>query len=86
MTLSLPSALAAATNASMPPHAVAELAVLAVDSLQDADPLLGELPHAATTRNATAARPRRRVKLPNFMLRSPPKPGPVAPQPDRQGQ
>src|SRR5256714_3940464 len=67
MMFSLPSALAAATRASMPPQAVADIAVLAVDSLHDAEVLFDELPHAATMKVATTARPRRREKLPKFI-------------------
>src|SRR2546423_10348353 len=57
----------------MPPHAVADVAVLAVDSPHEAELLLGELPQAATVKIATTARPRWRVSLPNFILRSPPR-------------
>jgi len=44
---------------------------LAVDSLHDAEPLLFELPQAATTKTATTASARWRHRLPNFMLRLP---------------
>src|SRR5450759_1522993 len=68
MTLSCPSALAAATRASMPPQAEAESAVLAVDSLQEADPPPDEPPQAATSTNAITARPSWRTGLLHFML------------------
>src|SRR5205814_4267482 len=67
MMFNFPSALAAATRASMPPQAVADVAVLAVDSLHEADVLLDVPPHAATMKVATTARPRRREKLPKFI-------------------
>src|SRR2546429_7186469 len=54
----------------MPPQSAADLAVFA--ALQLAAPPPPVLPHAATTKTATTARPRWRVKLPNFILRSPP--------------
>src|SRR5690348_2734537 len=69
MTFSLPSALAAVTSASMPPQAEAEVAVLAL--VQLAVPV-DVLPQAVATTKATTARPRWRVRLANFMLRSPP--------------
>src|SRR5690348_9594606 len=72
MTFSLPSALAAATNASIPPQAEADVAVLTVDSLQEAVPPPGDAPQAATKSHATAATPRWRVKLATFILSSPP--------------
>src|SRR5256885_13090064 len=53
----------------MPPQSAADLAVFA--ALQLALPLLPLLPQAATAISATTARPRWRVKLPNFILRSP---------------
>src|SRR6267378_8413187 len=68
MMLRWPSALAAATSASMPPHSVTDFADLAT---HDADPPPDVPPHAATTRNAIAATPTWRVKLANFMLRFP---------------
>src|SRR6266480_3541491 len=55
----------------MPPQSAADYAVFA--PLQLAVPPPPLLPHAATTTSATTARPRWRVKLPNFILRSPPK-------------
>src|SRR5947208_653595 len=54
----------------MPPQSAADLAVFA--ALQLAAPPPPVLPHAATTKTATTARARWRVKLPNFILRSPP--------------
>jgi hypothetical protein len=56
----------------MPPQALAEDAVFAVDSAQEAVPPPPLVPpQAATTNVATTARPRRRVRLPNLMLRLP---------------
>src|SRR4029077_5821117 len=75
MTFSLPSALAAATRASRPPQSVADVAVLAVDSLQEADPPPVVLPQAATTKNAITTSPSRRTGLLHFMLPSPFRPG-----------
>src|SRR5438477_10830412 len=54
----------------MPPQSAADLAGLA--ALQPAAPVLPLLPQAATAISATTARPRWRVKLPHFILRSPP--------------
>src|SRR6267378_6926546 len=82
MTFSLPSAFAAATRASIPPQAEADVAVLAVLQVAVPDDVL---PQAVTTTKATTARPRWRVRLANFMLGFPSKYGPVAPQPDRHG-
>src|SRR6267378_2518565 len=81
MTFSLPSASAAATRASIPPQAEADVAVLAVLQVAVPDDVL---PQAVTTTKATTARPRWRVSLANFILGFPSKFGPVAPQPDRQ--
>src|SRR6266705_7043147 len=53
----------------MPPQSAADFAVFAPLQLAVPPPLL---PHAATTTSATTARPRWRVKLPNFILESPP--------------
>src|ERR1700674_2947894 len=75
MTFSLPSALAAATRASRPPQSVADVAVFAVDSLQEAEPPPVELPQAATSKNATTASPSWRTGLLHFMLPSPLRPG-----------
>src|SRR5579864_4732199 len=75
-----PSDFAAAIRPSMPPQAVTDVAVFAVDSLHDAEPLLFELPHAATTKTATTARARWRQRLPNFMLRLPLQERPVTGQ------
>src|SRR5438067_216304 len=84
--LAWPSTLADAWRADMPPHAEADVAVVAVDSLQDADPPPDGLPQAATTKRATTARPRWREKLPNLMLRSSPSNAGPAPAPNEQGQ
>src|SRR2546423_14294839 len=81
MTFSLPSAFAAATRASSPPQAEADLAFLAVLHVAVPD---DALPQAVTTTKATTARPRWRVSLANFILGFPSNYGPVAPQPDRQ--
>src|SRR5690348_12821381 len=76
MTLSLPSAFAAAISASMPPQAEADAAVFALPELHAPVPPPPLLPHAATTNMATTARPRPRIELRTFILRSPPeKPG-----------
>src|SRR5437762_12774054 len=72
MTFSLPSALAAATSASMPPQSDAEAAVFALSAEQAPEVPPPLLPQAATTTIATTARPRPRIELPNFILRSPP--------------
>src|SRR5450759_1606447 len=68
MTFSAPSALAAATRPFIPPQSDAEVAVLA---LLHPAVLLGELPQAATSKNATTARPSWRTGLLHFMLPSP---------------
>src|SRR2546422_10359538 len=83
MTFSLPSAFAAATRASIPPQAEADVAVLAVLQVAVPDDVL---PQAVTTTKATKARPRWRVSLAKFILGFPSKYGPVAPQPDRQAK
>src|SRR6202051_48018 len=79
MTFSLPSALAAATSASIPPQSDADVAVLAV--LQLAVPPPVELPQAATSKNATTARPSWRTGLLHFMLPSPFETRPGRPRP-----
>src|SRR3954467_13676325 len=71
MTFSLPSALAAATRASMPPQSDAEAAVFALSAEQGPEVPPPLLPQAATTTRATTARPRPRIELPNFILGSP---------------
>src|SRR5438093_12887112 len=68
MTLSSPSFLAAATNESMPPQSLADVAVLA---LQLAVPPPDVPPQAARTTSAATAVPRWRVKLPNLILSLP---------------
>src|SRR6266513_4884652 len=72
MTFSLPSALAAATSASMPPQSDAEAAVFALSAEQAPEVPPPLLPQAATTTRATTARPRPRIDLPNYILGSPP--------------
>src|SRR5437868_7138863 len=72
MTFSLPSAFAAATRASIPPQAEADVAVLAVLHVAVPDDVL---PQAVTTTKATTARPRWRVSLANFILGFPSKSG-----------
>src|SRR5437879_3160686 len=67
MTLSLPSALAAVTSASMPPQSAADFADLALQEL--VPPLVP--PHAATTTRATTTRASRPNEVRNFMLPSP---------------
>src|SRR5487761_811561 len=64
MMLSLPSALAAATSASIPPQSVSDVAVAALHQPEALD----VPPHAATITNATTARPSRRVRLLHFMF------------------
>src|SRR5206468_12478631 len=68
MTLSSPSFLAAATNESMPPQSLADVAVLA---LQLAVPPPDVPPQAARTMSAATAVPRWRVKLPHLILSLP---------------
>src|ERR1700682_4573971 len=68
MTLSLPSAFAAATRASMPPQSASEVAVAALQL--EADGVVP--PQAATVTKATIKTPRwRNGLLLNFMLPSP---------------
>src|ERR1700674_4396521 len=64
MMLSLPSALAAAISASIPPQSVTDVAVFALQ-LED---VVVVPPQAATMTNATTARPSRRIRLLNFMF------------------
>src|ERR1700737_2282244 len=64
MTLSAPSALAAAYRLSIPPQSATDVAVFALHEVGDED----VPPHAATNTNATAAMPSWRIGLINFML------------------
>src|SRR5713101_4841838 len=86
MMFNLPSALAAATSASIPPQADADVAVLAVDSLHVAEVLFDVPPQAATTKTATTDSPRWRVRPRILILTSPQKrPGAQAGRPGGHG-